>query len=78
MSHKPLLLVKDEYVFKKVASYKSGNRKCIYRNWFLVKFSATTVSSPSISLPKDLYFPIEYAGKKIKLKIEVVENEDTK
>ena len=44
----------------------------VYRDWYFVKFA--TENRGYLAL-ENLYFPKEYIGKKVKLKVEVIEAE---
>lgn len=61
------------YVHRRTTSSKGQIGKVgSYTNWFMVKYRYDSMQSGCLQM-KMLYFPEEFVGKKIRLKIEVIE-----
>ena len=64
---------KEGYVERIKAGGKGSNRTAVYRNWWLVK-CAQHGKMGMVSKISNIHVPAEYVGKKVRLKIEVVED----
>ena len=49
-----------------------GKRKG-WRDWFLIKYTGELTSDRGRLSVNDVYFPAKYVGKRIRLKVEIIE-----
>lgn len=63
------MIVRNGYVCRKTG--KDDNGKLVHRDWWLVKYSGTTLTG-KVHL-EELRLPKEYLGQKIRLKLEIME-----
>jgi len=65
----------EYYVAKMTSGGGGGNRtRTIYRNWWLVKQNSSTSCGITI---RTISFPKEFVGKKVRLRLEVIDDIDT-
>ena len=68
--------VRDDYVCVSDTKHKKTNGKKAYvRDWWILKERKSKDRYGAVLSMNNIYFPSKYIGKKIRLKIEVV-NED--
>jgi len=60
----------------KVGSVKHDT--AVYRNWFLIKYHVSKRSYTGRLYVKNITIPQEFVGKKIRLKVEVIEENERK
>lgn len=74
-----MIVNKDGYVMRKTsggqASIGTRSKRRVWRDWWLLKHKSANRSELSI---KYIVFPPEYIGKKIKIKIEIINDKEEK
>ena len=61
------------YVCRKTNSHKNQNSKATERDWFLVKHSSGGAEITTFQKHTNLRCPKEFLGKRVRLKIEVID-----
>ena len=66
-------LDKNGYIERRTSTHKNPTSKAVYRNWWLVKNTGPYSVGISFRTCVTLYMPRELLGKRVRLKLEVME-----